>query len=347
MRLQLDKEVIFLIYPNLLKYGDVIGVCAPSSGVPESLFPRLDKAKLNVGKLGYSVLESASVRKNQKCVSADAKTRAAEFMRLYEDPSVAAIIPPWGGEFLMDMLEHIDFERLSALQPKWVCGYSDISTLTFVLTVNGNMGTVHGSNFMNLGYAKIHESDGRLFDVLSSTETTQRSAPFWGVYEGPDIEGAIYNLDKPSRWKALNGNAKFDFSGRMIGGCMDTLGKILGTRFASVEHFIERYKSDGFVWTLESCEMQASDIYRTLWQMRECGWFQHCNGVIYGRADGYSDSQDFTLVDALTQGLGGLNIPVIFDADIGHIPPQMQIVNGAYGHILFEDGAASVTQRLI
>jgi len=73
-------------YAKLLKTGDTIGVCAPSAGVPEDLWPRLDRACENVRALGYEVLETASVRKNEKCVSADAKTRATEFMSLYENP---------------------------------------------------------------------------------------------------------------------------------------------------------------------------------------------------------------------------------------------------------------------
>jgi len=41
-----------------------------------------------------------------------------------------------------------------------------------------------------------------------------------------------------------------------------------------------------------------------------------------------------------------LNVPVIYDADIGHIPPQMQIVNGAIGRVEFADGKAVVMQEL-
>ncbi|MDR0647904.1 MAG: hypothetical protein LBF92_01010 [Synergistaceae bacterium] len=74
--------------------------------------------------------------------------------------------------------------------------------------------------------------------------------------------------------------------------------------------------------------------------------FKHCNGIIAGRPDGYRDKRDFTLTDALQQGLGGLNIPVIYDADIGHIPPQMQILNGSLGQVEFAGGRAVVTQQM-
>ena len=170
-------------YPKLLRHGDMIGVCAPSSGVDKKYLQRLDRAHENVRVLGYKTAESPSVRmlenkieqkdaaKKNNCVSADAQTRAAELMSMYEDPKVAAIIPPWGGEFLMDMLPFLDFDLLSGLPPKWLSGYSDITTLTFALTLRCDMATLHGSNFLNMGYERIHESDQFAFTAMSETET--------------------------------------------------------------------------------------------------------------------------------------------------------------------------------
>jgi muramoyltetrapeptide carboxypeptidase LdcA involved in peptidoglycan recycling len=135
----------------------------------------LDNAIRNIKSLRYNVIETPSVRKNEKHVSADSATRAAEFMLLYENPEVAAILPPWGGEFLMDMLPNLDFEKIAALPAKWVCGYSDITTLTFPLTIMCDIATVHGSNLMNLGFARIHPADLRAFDVMSNIITEQKS----------------------------------------------------------------------------------------------------------------------------------------------------------------------------
>jgi len=84
-------------YPVPLRAGGVIGVCAPSSGVREGRCAKLDAAHQNVRALGYDTVETASVRCNAKCVSADAATRAAEFAGLYLDPGVDAVIPTHGG----------------------------------------------------------------------------------------------------------------------------------------------------------------------------------------------------------------------------------------------------------
>lgn len=336
-------------FPKLLQKGDTIGICAPSTGAPgEALSLRLDNAIRNVKALGYHVVETESVRKTVKCVSANSEVRAKEFMELYENPTVSAIMPPWGGEFLMDMLPHLDFDKLKKLPPKWICGYSDITTLSFALTVCSDIATVHGSNLLNMGFSDIHESDLRAFDVMSNEKTEQKSWESYGGYTSwDDFSKEVYNLDKPSEWKSLNNSDKVSFHGIMIGGCMDVLCKLLGTRFAPVNDFLEKYKNYGFIWTLESCEMAAPDIYRTLWQMCECGWFKYCNGIILGRPDGYRDKRDFTLIDAYEQSIGKLNVPVIYNADIGHIPPQMQIVNGALGTVIYGCEKAVVTQEYI
>lgn len=335
-------------YPKLLRKGDTVGICAPSSGVSgDVLSKRLDNAVSNIKALGYHAIETSSVRSNAKCVSADSLTRATEFMSLYKDPDIAVILPPWGGEFLMDILPLLDFEKLAFLPAKWVCGYSDVTTLTFPLTLLCDIATVHGSNLMNMGFAGIHKADLRVFDAMSDTMTEQKSWDTRGGYTNwDDLKQEVYLLDRPSTWKSLQEDTHVSFSGRMIGGCMDTLCKLLGTRFAPVDAFLEKYRKDGFVWTLESCEMAAPDIYRTLWQMREAGWFRYCSGIIVGRPDGYRDKRDFTLIDALEQGLGCLDVPVIYDADIGHVPPQMQIINGSIGNVEYSHGKATVRQAL-
>ena len=332
-------------FPKLLLKGQTIGVCAPSAGVTPADFPRLDNAIANVRALGYNVVESPSLRKGIKCVSAPAATRAAEFMVMYGDPNIHAIIPPWGGEFLMDILPHVDFKALAALPPKWISGYSDISTLTFPMTLLCDVATIHGSNFMNMGSAAIDPSDAMLFETMGKTQITQQSAPFWGSFSGwTDISQPLYTLDKPGVWKALCGSSSLAFKGRIIGGCMDTLTKLVGTEYGYVNDFLDKYSGDGFIWTLESCQMDAADIYRSLWQMEQAGWFRHCAGMMYGRAAGYSDAKGFTLADALANVFGPLGIPVIYDADIGHTPPIMQLVNGAYATVEYAESSATITQ---
>ena len=35
--------------------------------------------------------------------------------------------------------------------------------------------------------------------------------------------------------------------------------------------------------------------------------------------------------------LKGFNVPIILDADIGHLPPMMPIISGSYANVSFDD----------
>ena len=63
------------------------------------------------------------------------------------------------------------------------------------------------------------------------------------------------------------------FQGRLLGGCMDILVNLLGTRFDRTTEFIEKYKEDGIIWFLEACDLNVFSIRRAMWQMEEAGWF--------------------------------------------------------------------------
>ena len=328
-------------FPKLLQKGDTIGVCAPSSGVSEDFGrARMDNAHIKMRELGYESMETPSVRRKVNFVSADAKTRALEFMSLYENPDVAAIIPPYGGEYLMEMLPYLDFSRLAGLPPKWISGYSDITGLTFPLTLICDFATIHGSQFIDMGRDNVDKYDLAVFEAMSNKEFTQKSSDFYS-------DGTVKN--GKTVWKSLDGKKNHSFQGRMIGGCMNVLRILLGTRFAPVPDFLEKFKNDGFIWALESnvCEMREGDVYRTFWQMHECGWFKHCNGILFGRPENDPDADDFFTLEALDILFACLNIPVIYDADIGHTSPRIQIMNGAYGSVEYYDGKAVVTQQRV
>jgi muramoyltetrapeptide carboxypeptidase LdcA involved in peptidoglycan recycling len=48
-------------------------------------------------------------------------------------------------------------------------------------------------------------------------------------------------------------------------------------------------------------------------------------------------------MDAAMTVLSQFNVPVIFDADIGHKEPQWTIINGAKARFEYNDGKASLT----
>ena len=58
--------------------------------------------------------------------------RAADLQRMLDDPSVKAVIAFRGGYGSVRLLPHLDLRRLRE-HPKWLAGFSDITTLHLVL----------------------------------------------------------------------------------------------------------------------------------------------------------------------------------------------------------------------
>ena len=120
-------------YPENLKKGDTIGICAPSGGISkEDGIKKLELAEKQLQEMGYKIIETESVRKEERGRSASGKQRAKEFMELLENDDVKLIIFAEGGDFLVEMIPYLDFEKIKTLKPKWMQGYSDITGINYL-----------------------------------------------------------------------------------------------------------------------------------------------------------------------------------------------------------------------
>ncbi|MBQ6126451.1 MAG: LD-carboxypeptidase, partial [Erysipelotrichaceae bacterium] len=111
-----------MIYPEFLKENDLIGICAPSKGVGHKL-DELEESNEVLRQNGYRIKETKSVRKNSDR-SASAKQRAREMEELICDPEVKAVLCAAGGDYMLEMMPYVDFDRIRE-NPKWIIGMSD------------------------------------------------------------------------------------------------------------------------------------------------------------------------------------------------------------------------------
>ena len=187
-----------------------------------------------------------------------------------------------------------------------------------------------------------HKSLTDSIKIMQGEEVTQKS---FGAYEPMDDERGIfesYHLTKKIDWKNLKGEDKIHFSGRCIGGCFDVIINIIGTKYDKISDYIEKYKNDGIVWFLDVYEMSTPQVFCHLWQMKNAGYFEHCKGIIFGRPLMIREDYDISFKETIKDALKDLDIPVILDVDIGHVPPQMPIVNGSILDLTCENGEGTI-----
>ncbi len=324
-------------YPSPIKEGDTLGVTATSSGVTlKKDIKKLNKAYENLENLGFKIKETKNVRSNKQFVSSNGKIRAQEFLKLWQDDSVALIAQARGGEFLMEMLPYLDKNILKNSKPKWITGYSDSSLLNFYLTTNFNIATMTSVNIFKFGMKKLDESLLRHLEVLETkSDIVQEN---FKLYEEERLKrfDSSFNLTKKVSYKNLYNDKEVTIEGRIIGGCIEALATIIGTEYDNTTKFINQF-SEGMLWYLEDFMANPLDLYRILWQMKKSGWFQNANGFLIGRTRAIKRIEDFTYLDSLHKIFDDLNVPVIYDVDIGHLMPIFSIINGSFGTFIYKN----------
>jgi muramoyltetrapeptide carboxypeptidase len=342
-------------YPKPLASGDRIGVTSPSTGISDRHRARLGFCVDWLRRREYDVV-IGNCMDGSTVTSAPASERADELTAMLTDPTIAAVVPPWGGELAVELLPHLDFDVIAAAAPTWVVGYSDISTILLPLTLLTGVATIHGHNLMDTPY-RLPDTVRHWLDVAAleagSTLNQQaisvhRSAEagFDNYEQRPTI--TEYTLDGPdSSWQPLDPHVgDVDIMGRLIGGCIETISPLAGTRYGDLHSFAADYASeDGLIVYVEASEEPALNIARDLWAMRLAGWFEDARGVLVGRTHA-PDSEAFTQLDAVRSSLGDLRIPIVLDVDCGHVVPHLALVNGAVTHVTISGPHATIEQRL-
>ncbi|MEH7072922.1 S66 family peptidase [Neobacillus drentensis] len=333
-----------ITYPYLKK-GATIGVTAPSSGVPSPLHDVLKLACSRMEQRGFRTDIGETTWTQDKAKSAPALTRADEFNGMMTDSGIDIIIPPWGGELLIETLEHINFENLTN---KWVLGYSDISALLLAITLKTGIATAHGTNLVDLRGEFIDKTTAMWESVLTlnSGESILQysSEKYQKEWQHANPSPCVFHLTEQTVWKTI-GHYPVKIEGRLLGGCIDIIRHLIGTPFGDVANFRNQHiNGESVIWYLENCELSTTDLRRSLVQMKLAGWFENCSGLMFGRSEANKPVDNYTVEDVYQDLAVELGIPIIYDIDCGHLPPQITFINGAYSEVEVSDGKGTVLQ---
>lgn len=202
-----------------------------------------------------------------------------------------------------------------------------------------DVASVYGCNFGDFGMNPWQTAVSNALGVLEGNVRIQKSFDY---YESDRHEYQTgfegYYKDKEVCWINGRGEEKIEMSGRLIGGCLDVICFLIGTKYDGTEEFIHKYKDDGIIWFLESFDFSDTTLITHLWQMKQMGYFKHVNGFVFGRPLMYNTWIEQPYNEAVMSILGDLDVPIIFDADIGHKGPQFSMINGAIAKVSSANG---------
>jgi muramoyltetrapeptide carboxypeptidase LdcA involved in peptidoglycan recycling len=340
-----------LRFPRPLKPGDRVAVTSPSDGVTAAHRGRLDVAVRDLEARGYEVIVGACME-GAAHVSAPVAERAAELTDMLTDPAVRAVVPPWGGELAIELLAHLDWERLAQAEPTWLVGWSDLSTVMAPLTLLTGTATLHGNNLMDTPYRTpeglvswldiVEAPAGHRFDQVPPGR--YRSTGYDDYAALPEVRDLT--LDAPGTWTRLDGDGELDVQGRLIGGCVEALVNIAGSRYLDTSAFARTSAPEGLLVYVEVAGSDAFTVARSLHGMRLAGFFDAANAVLVGRTLA-PDGRSYTQHQAVLDALGPLGVPIVADVECGHVAPYMPLVNGALARLVHSpQGGSRITQTL-
>ena len=342
-----------MIYPEFPEEGSTLGICAPSAGVGGKL-ESFDLSLDMLREAGFEIFETDYVR-SEDYPSAPAKTRGSEFNRLFNDSEISAVLCASGGDYVLEMLPYVDQEAVLR-DPKWFCGYSDPTAIEMLLTTRLDIATIYGFNAGAFDWRPLHEFQENALSVLSGGMPVQHSYDFWAS-EGFDEETGEYEIDAPVEWtllvpsgrggRQLTEASQLDVTGRLIGGCIDVIDDVIGTPYEDLCGFADRYGGDGLIWFFDNFALDPLELMYAMLKMKLMGLFDNARAVVFGRTFLPGEATDIEYLELLERVFAETDVPVIWNADIGHTKPSMTLINGAMAHLSFDNGYAELEMELI
>ena len=324
-------------YPEFLKDGGTIGFAAPSFGAAaEPYYSAFQNALKRFRAQGFRCVTGPNVYASDGVgISSTPENCGRELTECYCSPDSGVLLSVGGGELMNETLEHVDFERLRGARPKWFMGYSDNTHLGFLLPTLCDTASLYAPCAPAFGMEPLHPAVEDAWQLLRGQKLAFRSYDGWEKesLKSPECPLAPYHITEENVPVFRNWDGA-PLRGRLLGGCLDVLNNLAGTEFDRVPEFCERYREDGIVWFLESCDLGMADIRRALWHLEHAGWFRYAKGFLIGRPLHFGEvSFGIDRHEAVMSRLGSMGLPVLMDLDIGHLPPMLPLMCGALAEI--------------
>ena len=373
-------------YPEFLQSGGIIGFVAPSCGCADEPYrSAFDNAQRRWREMGYRLQLGPNCYAQEGIgISNTPEKCGEELTEYYCSGDNDVLISCGGGELMCETLDYVDFEEIRQARPKWYMGFSDNTNMTFLLATLCDTASIYGPCAGAFGMEPWHKSLEDAMDLLRGRRlafdgydrwekeslkdgehpllpynVTEKSVIRYAlpdgrtnveslskVQDGTGVYAKEHAIEKDGT-DTMNAAPQIELRGRLLGGCMDCLVNLLGTKYDKVTEFTERYRDDGILWFLESCDLNVMSVRRAMWQMEHAGWFKHCSGFLIGRP--LCHGQEMMGLDqygAVYETIRKYNVPVLMDIDIGHLSPMMPLVCGSMARVVSDGTRYSVEMML-
>ena len=290
-----------MIIANKIKPGETIGVVAPSNPIIGDNIEELKKAKKILEKDGFKVIFSKNIFSNTNRYTATAKEKAEDINEMFKNKEVKMIWCAKGGNNSNSVFEYLDYEAIKE-NPKIICGYSDITSLTNIIHEKTGLVTFSGTNFKTIATDETN---------YSYEEAIKRF-----------VKGSLEIGKEKTGYKTIKeGTAE----GELVGGNLFlTRGMVCGKYSISFKNKILFLEELGI-------ETEPAVINNFLYYMKQNGVFDEIKGLWLGN---YEHESKITIEEIVQEVLGDeYDFPIIKSNNFGHCETKTVIPIGTKARI--------------
>lgn len=290
-----------MLIPQKLKKGDVIGVVAPSNPIIDNNIEELERARKIIENAGFKVKYSKNLFSNTNGYSSTAREKAEDINEMFRDKDVKMIWCAKGGQNSNSTFEYLDYELIKN-NPKIICGYSDITSLTNIITAKTGLVTFSGTNFKTIATDETNYSYNEAMKrfVNGSLELGLEGEKYETLKEGV-AEGQLIGGNLSLIRGLVSGKYSIDFTDKIL--FLEELG--IETMPSLASNFLYYMKQNG-----------VFDKIKGLW----IGNYEHESGI----------SLEKVISDVLE---GEYDFPIIKSNNFGHTETKTVIPIGTKARI--------------
>lgn len=288
-----------MILPNKLKKGDIIGVVAPSNPIIGDNIEEIKKAKEIIEADGFRVKFSENLFSNTNIYSGTAREKAEDINNMFADKDVKMIWCAKGGNNSNSTFEYLDFDIIKN-NPKIICGYSDITSITNIITEKTGLVTFSSTNFKTIETDETDYSYKQALNrfVQGSLEFGQND---FKIIKNGEAEGKLIGGNLSLIRGLVCGKYKVDFTDKIL--------------------FIEEL---GY-------ETDPAMVSNNLYYMKQNGVFDKIKGLWIGNYEHESGiALEKIVLDCIEEKY---NFPIIKSNNFGHIEKKEVIPIGTKAKI--------------
>ena len=304
------------IYPDKLKHGDEVRIIAPALSLKIISQDNINFANKMLAELGLKVSFGKHVNEQDMFDSSSIESRIEDIHDAFQDKNVKAILCVIGGANANQLLKYIDYDLIK-MNPKILCGFSDINVLQNAIYQKTGLVTYSGPQYSSFAMQKDFDYTLDYFKRILFNENSIEVIPSktwsddaWFL----DQENRVFHVNEGC-WIVHSGEAV----GTIMGGNISTFQLLHGTSFMpSLIDSVLFLEAD----TINE-EHGVGEFDRQLQSIIHQPNFDKVKAILFGRFE-KKFGMDITKLTAIINSKKELNnIPILANLDFGHTMPMI------------------------